>query len=288
MSKIAFSPNASGTGTFTVAAPNTNTSRTLTLPDADGTVSHLDAGGNLKWGAQGNGLLFSDANWGCIFKADRASPASAEFMWQNADGTERMRIDGNGNAGIGAGSGQARLRLVRNNSTTFTNAHIEMMAEAGDVIIGFHCSGASATVLDHVRGVAGLRVLEQNRSGFHPISASAFNTNSDYRLKENIEPLTDAAQRIAQIPVHRFSFVEGSMSYEGGRVVDGFLAHEVQAIVPEAITGEKDAVDVEGRPVYQSIDQAKLVPLLTAALQEALAKINQLATRIAALEGTAT
>ena len=67
-------------------------------------------------------------------------------------------------------------------------------------------------------------------------------------------------------------------------IVDGFLAHEVQAIVPECITGEKDAVDADGNPIYQGIDQSKLVPLLTAALQEALAKIDALETRITALE----
>lgn len=78
------------------------------------------------------------------------------------------------------------------------------------------------------------------------------------------------------------------MSYRGGATVDGFLAHEAQAVVPEAVTGDKDAVDEEGNPVYQVIDQSKLVPLLTAALQEALAKINQLETRLAALEGTPT
>jgi hypothetical protein len=66
--------------------------------------------------------------------------------------------------------------------------------------------------------------------------------------------------------------------------VDGFIAHEVQAIVPEAITGEKNAVDDDGNPIYQGIDQSKLVPLLTAALQEAIAKIETLEARLTALE----
>ena len=66
--------------------------------------------------------------------------------------------------------------------------------------------------------------------------------------------------------------------------MDGFLAHEVQDIVPEAVTGTKDAVDDEGNAVYQGIDQSKLVPLLTAALQEALTKIDDLESRLAALE----
>jgi hypothetical protein len=74
------------------------------------------------------------------------------------------------------------------------------------------------------------------------------------------------------------------MDFSGERV-DGFLAHELAEVVPEAVTGEKDAVDAEGKPVYQGIDQSKLVPLLTAALQEALAKIESLTARVSALEG---
>jgi hypothetical protein len=74
------------------------------------------------------------------------------------------------------------------------------------------------------------------------------------------------------------------MEIDGSRV-DGFLAHEAQAVVPEAVTGTKDAVDADGNPDYQGIDQSKLVPLLTAALQEALAAIESLTARVSALEG---
>jgi hypothetical protein len=106
-------------------------------------------------------------------------------------------------------------------------------------------------------------------------SGTTYNTTSDYRLKENITSLTGAADRLAQIPVHRFNFI-----VDPDRTVDGFLAHDVQAIVPEAITGTKDEVDADGNPVYQGIDQSKLVPLLTAALQEALTEIASLKARL--------
>jgi hypothetical protein len=101
----------------------------------------------------------------------------------------------------------------------------------------------------------------------------AYNTTSDYRLKTNIEPLTDALSRLRQIPAHRFNWIAD----ENGPKVDGFLAHEAQAVVPESVTGTKDAVDSDGKPIYQGIDQSKLVPLLVAAVQE-------LAARVAALE----
>jgi hypothetical protein len=110
-------------------------------------------------------------------------------------------------------------------------------------------------------------------------TATAYNTSSDYRLKENLVPLTGAIDRLQQIPVHRFNFIA-----DPDRTVDGFIAHETQAVVPEAVHGTKDEVDNEGNPVYQGIDQSKLVPLLTAALQEAIAKIEALETRLSALE----
>jgi hypothetical protein len=108
-------------------------------------------------------------------------------------------------------------------------------------------------------------------------TSTAYNTTSDYRLKENLAPLTGAVDRLQQIPVHRFNFIA-----DPDKTVDGFLAHEAQEIVPECVTGEKDAVDDDGNPVYQGIDQSKLVPLLTAALQEAIAKIEDLEGRLTA------
>ena len=110
-------------------------------------------------------------------------------------------------------------------------------------------------------------------------SATSYNTSSDYRLKENVVPLTGAIDRIQQIPVHRFNFIA-----DPDKTVDGFIAHEAQAVVPECVTGEKDAVDDDGNPIYQGIDQSKLVPLLTAALQEAITKIETLEAAVAALQ----
>jgi hypothetical protein len=111
-------------------------------------------------------------------------------------------------------------------------------------------------------------------------SSVAFNTSSDYRLKENIEPLAGALDRVSQLPVHRFSWKTDSI----GRKVDGFIAHEVSSVVPEAVTGEKDAVDEEGNPIYQGIDQSKLVPLLTAGLKELKAIVDAQSAEIADLK----
>ena len=162
-------------------------------------------------------------------------------------------------------------------------------------------------------------------------SSTAYNTSSDYRLKENVVDLTGASARVNQLNPSRFNFI----SDDTNTLVDGFLAHEVADVVPEAITGTKDAMKDEeyevtpatgdiytpatdevdevihsadaeqpetledgqqwrettaavmgtrSVPDYQGIDQSKLVPLLTAALQEALTEIASLKTRVEALE----
>ena len=113
-------------------------------------------------------------------------------------------------------------------------------------------------------------------------ASTTFNTSSDYRLKENKEDVVDGIERLKQLKPYKFNWK--SDPNEVKVKVDGFFAHEVQDIVPEAITGEKDAVQEDGKIIPQQIDQSKLVPLLTAALQEAITKIETLEERINALE----
>ena len=112
-----------------------------------------------------------------------------------------------------------------------------------------------------------------------------YNTSSDYRLKENVVNLTGATERLKQLQPKRFSWIVDELDSAD---TDGFLAHEVQDIVPNAVQGEKDGMttDPDGNEVMavQQIDHSKLVPLLTAALQEAIAKIETLETKVAALE----
>ena len=104
-------------------------------------------------------------------------------------------------------------------------------------------------------------------------TATAYNTSSDYRLKENAVAITGATDRLKQLSPKRFNFIA-----DADTTVDGFMAHEVQSVVPEAITGTHNEVDDEGNPVYQAIDQSKLVPLLVATIQELEARITALET----------
>ena len=115
-------------------------------------------------------------------------------------------------------------------------------------------------------------------------------TTSDYRLKENITPLTDAITRFKKLKPSRFNFISNKE-----QTIDGFIAHEVEEAVPEAVIGTKDEVELEdddsrgvkkGDPVYQGINPPRLLPLVVAALQEAVAKIETLETKVAALEAS--
>jgi hypothetical protein len=101
-------------------------------------------------------------------------------------------------------------------------------------------------------------------------SATAYNTSSDYRLKENVAPMVGALETVAQLKPVTYNWkADGSNG-------QGFIAHELQEVVPDCVTGEKDAVDAEGNPVYQGIDTSFLVATLTAAIQELKARIEVL------------
>ena len=118
-------------------------------------------------------------------------------------------------------------------------------------------------------------------------SATSYNSGSDYRLKQDDTPLIDGLTRLKQLKPIKFKWKNDTSQF-----VDGFFAHEVSSIVPNAITGEKDAVykkddelgHKKGDPIYQQIDHGKLVPLLVAALQEEIVKREELEARVAALE----
>ena len=111
------------------------------------------------------------------------------------------------------------------------------------------------------------------------MSTVSYNTTSDYRLKENIVDMSGAIDRVKALKPKRFNFKTNT-----SKTIDGFLAHETQQVVPEAVTGEKDGL-LNGEILAQSMDQSKLIPLLTGALQEALAEIDALKVRVAFLEG---
>jgi len=101
-------------------------------------------------------------------------------------------------------------------------------------------------------------------------AVTSYNTSSDYRLKKNVMPMTDAINRLNLLKPCNFDWVSDGLN------VDGFIAHEAQEVIPECISGIKDQVDESGSPVMQGIDQSKIVPLITAALQELISRVEAL------------
>lgn len=109
--------------------------------------------------------------------------------------------------------------------------------------------------------------------------AVAYNTSSDYRLKENVQPMVGALDKVAQLKPCTYTWKHD------GSDGQGFIAHELQAVVPDCVNGEKDAVDADGNPKYQGVDTSFLVATLTAAIQELKAELDVCKAEIAALKG---
>jgi hypothetical protein len=197
-----------------------------------------------------------------LVQADANASSNVYISTQNI---ERMRIDSSGNVLVGVTAPIGGLNAVGH----FKNVN----AGAAGIVVG-NAGGTSTTntiLFTNSNGTVG----GISTSG----SATAFNTSSDYRLKNTIAPMTGALDKVVLLkPVTYKWIVDGS---DG----QGFIAHELAEVCPHAVTGEKDAVDKYGIPVYQGIDTSFLVATLTAAIQELKAIIDTQQEQINSLLG---
>ena len=292
----------------------------------------------------------------------RTSDASLTSVTTNADD---LILENNGNCGMSicsSTSGAGNINFIDSGDTNigriqYTHSDNKMGFRVNDTDV-FFVEGDRITVRTApAAGVNGvdlrasdssggrIRIAASGTGGYHVMqffntngqvgsigtsgTSTSFNTSSDHRLKQGVEDMTGAIDRVKALAPKRFQFIA-----DADTTLDGFLAHEAQAVVPEAVTGTKDetrevtnvvlssdgkllaqdvlkadwtagklettdddgnAVDAlypsdstwsasHDEPVMQGIDQAKLVPLLTGALQEAIAEIETLKTKVAALE----
>lgn len=272
MSKIALSGNASGTGTFTFAAPGTNTDRTLTLPDATGTVNVSGLANEVPAGSAGAPAIYptGDSNTGIFFPA-------ADTIAFSEGGTESMRIDSDGNLLVGATSVLAANRRLQVDGGALIACLFKNSASANEVINVWNSATSGNNVFVQWQTEAGgsaRGTITYNRAG----GLVAYNTTSDYRAKDIAGAIFGASDTVLNLKPYM-----GTMK---GATIERpmFIAHETQEIAPYAVVGEKDAVDNDGNPIYQQMDHSALVPLLTAALQEALTEIASMKVRITALE----
>jgi hypothetical protein len=241
-------------------------------------------------GTYGVKLSYSGGNTsGIIDTADSAN--TLEFRIANS---EKMRIDSSGGLRVNTTSNifnsASNEKLTVDGSTAGNAATFSTSASGG-----FPALYVRNTLTGTVNAIIFLQGSPSSQCGSITMSggtSTAYNTSSDYRLKENVTADWDATTRLKQLNPVRFNFIT-----DPDKTVDGFLAHEVQDIVPEAITGTKDAMrdeeyevtpavlDEDGNevtpavmgtrsvPDYQGIDQSKLVPLLVKTIQELEARI---------------
>ena len=305
-----------------IATTSTGVTVTGNIANASGDLT-IDSAGQLVLD-YGSGAIITKAGGTEIGKIHNSS---TDFVIESATSDKDILFKGNdGGSGITA----LTLDMSEAGRASF-NTHVDM---AGILVYSFIGSGGIACQQTPSANHSYIALNMRNSSGTQighigvSTTAAAYNTGSDYRLKENISYSFDATSRLKQLKPARFNFIE-----DADNIVDGFIAHEVSSIVPEAITGEKDATedlknvilnkdgsfltdniseknwekgklttDEDGNtvdpiyasdttwvasktvPNYQSIDQAKLVPLLVKSLQEALTEIDTLKTKVAALE----
>ena len=257
-------------------------STTLIVDEANNRVGIGTSSPSTVLEVSGSGVpaVINSSNNQYVLKMSYANNTSSAYLgtFSNAlilapsSAVEAARIDSSGNFLVGTTSAISVSSLTTNGITFGSN------------VIQSSNNNASTLRLQRTGTDGGAQTFYKNTTLVGTISVTAsstsYGTSSDYRLKEDWQPMTGASERVKALKPVNFAWkVDGSR-------VDGFLAHEAQAVVPEAVTGAKDAVDADGNPEYQGIDQSKLVPLLTAALQEALAKIDDLTARVSALEAT--
>ena len=238
----------------------------------------VTAGGDVGIGTTTpSNLLHLKSGSPAIRLEDTDANGSAFSMIEDNNGLLKLRNDA-GNSGTGSGitfevDASERMRInsdgvmVINGTTTFDTVSSALLQIKGDNSAGIAVTGNSDQSQSRIsffnpNGRVGVIVTTD--------STTTYGTTSDYRLKENATAISDGITRIKTLKPYRFNFKSNAT-----KTLDGFFAHEVTA-VPEAIVGTKDEVDSDNNPIYQGIDQSKLVPLLVAAVQELITKVAAL------------
>lgn len=150
------------------------------------------------------------------------------------------------------------------------SANIIMDTSAADVSLGFKASNGTYSAQIRLGGSNALFFADGlNSATGVPVNAASYNTFSDYRLKENFEPITDSCSLVKKLNPLKFNFKNKP---EEKRI--GFIAHELQDVYPFVVTGKKDEISENNKPVYQSVDYGAVTPLLVSAIQEILKRLE--------------
>lgn len=218
-------------------------------------AAKLDVSGNLLFSAASPQIQFNGG--GPIIRL----PSANTLAFLSDSSNERMRIDSNGRLQFNTTSAKysAIFTLVKGANSYNITSSVSSTASSGHMVFENNNADAVGSI-------------------FTAGSSTSYNTTSDYRLKENVAPIVGALNTVSRLKPVTYTWKSTGESSQG------FIAHELQEVCPDCVTGEKDAVDDEGNPVYQGIDVSFLVGTLTAAIKEQQALITTLTERITALE----
>jgi len=263
---------------------------TIAFAEGGAEVARFDSSGNLGVGTSSPAYRL-DISGG----HSRIRGAQAQF-WSNSDNTNIVGIYNGAAAGSSASSGQMIFETGLAERMRIDSSGNLLVGTTNTNPVGANATGTAIKAGNINLSAAGTAMVISRQNTTGPLvgwyynnstlvgtistngSTTAYNTSSDYRLKENIAPMTGALAKLAQLkPVTYYWKLDGSAG-------EGFIAHELAEVCPDAVSGEKDAVDIEGNPQYQGIDTSFLVATLTAAIQEQQAIITDLKSRIEALE----
>jgi hypothetical protein len=296
-----------------------DTSGSLALQTAGTTAVTVDSSQNVGIGTSSPGgkLAVSTAQ-SSIISTSTTGTNNVLFQQNNTGGSFNVALENSSGGSIASGTSAYSAVLAHNGAypISFCTSNTERMRidSSGKLVMATSTNGLGgqfqAGITANTGGMNSVISVAGNSSGPYPFGARgetssqglfgffdgsnntigsitrsgsnvAYNTSSDYRLKENIAPMTGALNTVAQLKPVTYKWKADNKNGQG------FIAHELAEVVPDCVTGEKDAVDADGKPIHQGIDVSFLVATLTAAIQEQQATINALTARIEALENKA-
>jgi len=271
-----------------------------TIAFAEGGVEamRIDSSGNVGIGTSSpdNKLHVSQASSDFQVRVTGTSAANAGAIRAYNAGGEASVFGTTGSSNTGYGANLGVLGTVTNIPQVFvTNNTERARIDSSGTLIVNSTSKQNGDVKFSVTANSGAAIETKFTADYYPLliyrsgnlygniyqsgTSTAFNTSSDYRLKENIQPMINALSTIAALKPCRYTW-----KFDGSDG-QGFIAHELQEIMPDCVTGEKDAMEADGvTPRYQGIDTSFLVATLTAAIQEQQAMIDTMKQEIAELK----
>lgn len=278
------------TGGFIIENTDTNAAANIAFHTGTSERVRIDSSGNVGINTNNpssklhvNGIInFGDASaYGQIYRG--GSNESVYNSWGgahifNAGGTERSRIDNNGSilmghtTAIGGQGGPRGLTIY-----TPTSSSNYMWFTGGNPYLVYLESKEAATTgyLIFINQSGNIVGSVRSNGG----NTTSYNTTSDYRLKSNISPITNSLTKISSLKPCSYSWLSDNSFGEG------FIAHELQEVIPHAVSGKKDAINKDGSIDPQQVDLSKIIPVLTAAVQELKTIVEEQAKRISVLEG---